>query len=316
MIKPSPLKIGDTLGVIAPAGVVDAAQLEAGLSRLKEMGFRTQVGDSVRRVFRTMAGEDGERARDLVRMFSDPEVKAVLCARGGYGSARLIPFLDADLIRRHPKIFVGCSDITALLLFLTQVCGLVAFHGPMAAPHFGRRDDPLTRNHFLEMLTSPSKGAELSLSGVRVLRPGKAEGRLTGGCLSLLCSAVGTPVDPRTEGAILFLEDVGEASYRIDRMLTHLKQAGKLAGVRGLLFGQMPGCHPPEGSGGGLAEVILDVLGDFSGPVLLGVPSGHGDHCLTLPLGVRAEVSAPAHPGPEAALKFEEPALDGGLSRG
>ena len=300
VVKPPILQIGDTVGVVAPAGKVDAAGLESGVDRLRDMGFRVRVGSSVHEVYRGMAGEDRSRARDLLRMFSDPEVKAVLCARGGYGSARLIPFLDRELIRKNPKVFVGCSDVTILLLYLTQVCGLLSFHGPMVAPHFGSPDSRLTQEQFLKVLTQPDAGARLPLPGVRVLRSGRAEGCLMGGCLSILCSAIGTPYDFHTDDTILFLEDVSEPFYRIDRMLTQLKHTGRLLKVRGVLIGEMPDCHPAHEEGR-LEDIILEVLDDFEGPVLLGVPSGHGPQCLTLPLGIQARVTASDTPGDGSA---------------
>ena len=292
MIKPPALKTGDTLGIVAPAGVVNPRELEVGIKRLEGLGFRVRVGGAVRQAFRTMAGADRERAQDLLQMFSDPEIKGIVCARGGYGSARVIPFLDRDLIRAHPKIFVGSSDITVLLLYLTQECGLVAFHGPMVGPNFGKDYSPLTETFFLKILTQPGPIGPIQLSGVRILKNGRAEGRLMGGCLSLLCSAIGTPYDPQTDGAVLFLEDIREPPYRIDRMLTQLKAAGKFRKVRGVLFGGMWGCQPDDEAGYRLEDVILDVLDDLDGPVLFGIPSGHGEVNITLPLGIRIRVSA------------------------
>jgi muramoyltetrapeptide carboxypeptidase len=239
-----------------------------------------------------MAGTDRERADDLLEMFSDPRVKAIVCARGGYGSARVIPYLDRDLIRKHPKVFVGSSDITVLLLYLVQDCGLVAFHGPMVGPNFGKAPSSLTEEVFLKVLTLGGPIGPLRLPDVKVLKAGRSEGRLVGGCLSLLCSVMGTPLDLHTEDSILFLEDVKEPPYRIDRMLTQLKAAGKFRKVRGVLFGPMPDCRPQQGSGYDLEEIILDILNDLKVPVLLGVPSGHGVHNITLPMGIRVQVSA------------------------
>jgi muramoyltetrapeptide carboxypeptidase len=291
MIKPHALTSGDTIGVVAPAGVVDPRELERGIKRLEGLGFQVKVGRFVRNTFRTMAGTDRERASDLLEMFSHPEIRAIVCARGGYGSARVIPYLDSDLIRLHPKIFVGSSDITVLLLYLTQKCGLVAFHGPMVGPNFGKAPSRLTEGSFAETLTQPKPLGSLQLPGIKILKKGVAVGRLTGGCLSMLCSALGTPYEPNTEGTILFLEDVKEPPYRIDRMLTQLKDAGKFKGVRGILFGQMWECYPEQGAGYLLEDVILDVLEGFEIPVLLDVPSGHGPDNITLPLGVRVRLS-------------------------
>jgi muramoyltetrapeptide carboxypeptidase len=306
MIKPSALKTGDTIGVVAPAGAIIPHELESGVKRLEGLGFRIRLGRSIRNVFRTMAGADRERADDLLQMFSDPEINAIVCARGGYGSARVIPHLDRDLIRKHPKVFVGSSDITALLLYLVQGCGMVAFHGPMVGPNFGKAPSHLTEELFLRVLTRSEPAGPLRLPGVKVLKAGRSEGKLVGGCLSLLCSAVGTPFDLYTEGAILFLEDVKEPPYKIDRMLTHLKAAGKFRKVKGVLFGMMPDCGPSQSAGYALEEIILDVLNDLQVPILFGVPSGHGEHNITLPMGVRVRVSALE----EGMISIEEAAVN------
>ncbi len=313
MIKPPALKTGDTIGVVAPAGAIIPHELESGVKRLEGLGFRVKLGRSVRNVFRTMAGTDSERADDLLQMFSDPRIKAIVCARGGYGSARVIPHLDQDHIRKHPKVFVGSSDITALLLYLVQDCGLVAFHGPMVGPNFGKAPSPLTEEVFLRVLTQSGPAGPLRLPDVKVLKTGRSEGKLVGGCLSVLCSAMGTPFDLNTEDAILFLEDVKEPPYRIDRMLTQLKAAGKFRKVRGVLFGPMLDCWPQQGAGYDLEEIILDVLNDLQVPVLFGVPSGHGEHNITLPLGVLVRVSALTESPPrmdgESVLSIEEAAV-------
>ncbi|MCI0528319.1 MAG: LD-carboxypeptidase, partial [Nitrospira sp.] len=294
-------------------GAIVPHELESGVKRLEGLGFRVKLGKSIRSIFRTMAGTDRERADDLLQMFSDPQVKAVVCARGGYGSARVIPHLDRDLIRKCPKVFVGSSDITALLLYLVQDCGLVAFHGPMVGPNFGKAPSPLTEEVFLRVLTQNQPAGPLRLPNIKVLKTGRSEGRLVGGCLSLLCSVMGTPFDAQTDDAILFLEDVKEPPYRIDRMLTQLKAAGKFRKVRGVLFGPMLDCQPQQGAGYNLEEIILDVLNDLQVPILFGVPSGHGEHNVTLPMGVRVRVSAltesPCGVDGESVLSIEEAAV-------
>lgn len=313
MIKPPALKSGDTIGVVAPAGAVIPNELDAGIKRLQALGFRVKLGKSLKESFHGMAGSDPVRASDLLTMFQDPEVRAILCARGGYGSARIIPYLDQNLIRMHPKVFVGCSDITALLVYLTQTCELVAFHGPMVGPHFGKFSSPLTETFFLNILTGDYPMGPVSLPGVKVLRQGQAEGRLVGGCLSLICAGLGTPYELKTDHGILFLEDIHEPPYRIDRMLTQIKHAGKLDKVCGILFGRMPECQPVPQSGYRLEDVVLDVLKDFEGPVLWGIPSGHSEESITLPLGVRIKVKTPgkseADSHQEGFLRFEERAV-------
>ncbi len=279
--------------MVAPAGAVSRQELEKGIARLKYLGFGVRLGKGVFDSLHGLAGSDEIRAQDLLAMFEDPEVAAILCARGGYGASRIIPLLDPEKIRRHPKIFVGSSDITVLLLYLVQNCGLTVFHGPMVAPHFGRVQSSVTEAYFMKAVAQPEALGLINLQGMKVIKPGEAQGELIGGCLSMLCSAIGTPYAPQTRGRVLFLEDVNEPSYRIDRMLTHMKSAGLMAGVRGVVFGQMQGCLPKPDEGFGLEEVIADVLKDFEGPVVFGLPSGHGPDCITIPLGIPVSVEAP-----------------------
>jgi muramoyltetrapeptide carboxypeptidase len=330
MIKPPAIKKGDTLGIVAPAGSVESHDLEKGMRRLCELGFRIRVGTSVHKGFRMMAGSDSDRAHDIMQMFSDPEIKAIVCARGGYGSGRVLPYLDSELIRAHPKVFVGSSDVTFLLLYLTQNCDMVAFHGPMVAPDFGKEYSSVTEEYFLKALTQIQPLGAVRLQGARILRKGHAEAPLVGGCLSVLCSALGTSYEPQTQDKILFLEDVKEAPYRIDRMLTHLKDSGKFNGVRGVLFGEMRGCHPERTAGYLLEEIILDALREVDGPIVLGISSGHSRDNLTLPLGItiRLDTDSPkqsrerssssesgitpaaAHdPGKAELIRFEEGAV-------
>ncbi|MBW2038983.1 MAG: LD-carboxypeptidase [Deltaproteobacteria bacterium] len=288
---------GDTVGIIAPASYLpkgDEGYLQRGVERLREMGFAIKYSPSLlKRRYLYLAGEDGERAQELMGMFLDPEVKAILCTRGGYGAQRIIPYLDPDLIRDHPKPFVGCSDITVLLIYLLQRCSLTPFHGPNVATRQFVEGDEAVRRSLKQALTSPDTLGEVRCS---VLRRGEAQGEIIGGCFSSLVTTLGTPYEIDLRGKILFLEDVDEPPYKIDRMLTHLKSAGKLMGVKGIIFGQMPGCDSGDDL---LQEMILDVFGDFEGPLLFGFPSGHGTLNLTIPLGVNVLVE-------EGVVTFQE----------
>lgn len=288
--KPPALKKGDLIGVVAPAGVVKTEDLGNGVRRLEEMGFRVALGQSLYRSARYLAGRDEERAADLAEMFANPEVKAVVAARGGYGTSRVIPLLDAKALARSPKIFVGSSDLTLLLHFLRSACRLVTFHGPMVSPNFGKYSSPTTNGEFVRILGATTPPGPIDVTGVKVLKGGSGEGVLTGGCLSLVCQTIGTPYEIRTEDAILFLEDINEPPYRIDRMLTYLKQVGKFDGVRAVVFGLMPDCHPSPQELYTLEDVIRDVLADLPCPILYDFPSGHGGTNVTLPFGVRAAV--------------------------
>jgi muramoyltetrapeptide carboxypeptidase len=288
--KPPALHKGDLIGVVAPAGAVKADDLSAGIKRLEELGFRVLLGRSVYQRARYLAGTDRDRAADLSDMFANPEVRAVVAARGGYGTSRVIPLLDLEAIARTPKIVVGSSDVTLLLHCLQTHCRFVTFHGPMVSPNFGKYSSPTTSEAFARILSATTPPGPFRVNGVKALKSGSAEGVLTGGCLSLVCQTIGTSYEVGTDGAILFLEDINEPPYRIDRMLTYLKQTGKFDKVRAVIFGLMPDCHPSPQELYTLEDVLRDVLGDLSCPILLDFPSGHGGTNVTLPFGVRAAV--------------------------
>jgi muramoyltetrapeptide carboxypeptidase len=287
-IMPPLLLPGDCVGIVAPASHIargDEEYLEQGLGLLREMGFTTRCSPSLlKRKHLYLAGKDQERAEELMAMFLDPEVKAILCSRGGYGAQRLIPYLDPDLIRSHPKPLVGCSDITVLLIYLLERCCVIPFHGPnVATSQFVQGGEEMMLA-LKRALTSSEPIGEITCT---CLREGEARGEIIGGCLSSLVTTLGTPYEPDLQGKVLFVEDVNEPPYKIDRMLTHLKSSGKLDGVKGVVFGQMPGCDTENGL---LREVIVDALGAIEGPILFGFPTGHGARNLTIPLGVSIQV--------------------------
>jgi len=284
--KPAPLRRGDGIGVVAPAGAVDEESLEAGVQVLDNAGFRVRLGAAVRKKSGFLAGSDAERATDLHEMFCDPEIKAIITARGGYGSGRLLPLLDPAVVREHPKIFVGHSDITFLLNDFVQRAALVSFHGPLVT---GLQQRPEAAEHLLAMLTGERIG--WNEAAQEVVQPGTAEGPLAGGCLSVVVAALGTPYAVQTHGRLLFLEDVNEKPYRIDRMLTQMRQAGALDNVAGVIFGEMNGCAAAEYERVSVRDVIAEVFANVPYPVAFGLPSGHGVGTLTLPLGVRARLA-------------------------
>jgi muramoyltetrapeptide carboxypeptidase len=285
MRKPSPLRPGDLIGVVAPAAAVDGAAVEAGVRLLERAGYRVTVGAGVGKQAGYLAGSDAERLADLDAMFADRNVRAVLAARGGYGSGRLLPQLDLEQARRQAKIVVGYSDITFLLTELVQRANLVVFHGPMVADFAA---NPNGAETLLRLL-----GGDRTLWNLRareIIQPGTTEGVIVGGCLSILVAGLGTPYAVETKGRLLFIEDVNEKPYRVDRMLTQLRQAGKLDGVAGVMFGDMTGCGHA-----GDAVTVRDVIREaFTGaryPVVFGLPTGHGGGTATLPLGVRARLA-------------------------
>src|SRR5581483_9799538 len=285
MKKPRRLSRGGTVGVVAPAGLVDPIDLQRGVARLERLGLNVILGKHLGKRHRYFAGNDCERAEDLQAMFGNKEVQAVLCARGGSGTARILPHLKPNLLAQSQKILVGCSDITTLLLYLIRSFGWVTFHGPMVATQFGKEPSPLLEESFMRLLSGEQ--LRMQFPGVKGLRPGSVEGVLPGGCLTLLCASIGTPYEIETDDKILFIEDIDEAPYRIDRMLSYLKSLGKFNRVKGVVFGQMPRCQPDL-----LPEIILDILGEFHFPILFGFPSGHGDATATLPFGTSIRLDA------------------------
>ena len=292
VVRPPALREGDCIGLAAPASAFQEEELSVGVRVLQGLGFRVRYTPRVFENYRYLAGSDAARADELQALFTDPTIKAIFCCRGGYGSQRLIPYLNPAVIRAHPKIFVGSSDLTSLLLYLYSQCQLVTLHGPVVAGHLPGLGPGVLRQ-LKGLLTGDTVAMQPlaeRLMGLTVLRHGSAEGRLLGGCLSLLVCAVGTPFQPQTRDTILFLEDRGERLYAIDRMLTYLKLAGVLQGVRGLVFGRMERVAADRHLPYGMEDVILDVLGDLGVPILYGFPSDHGPQSLTLPFGVQVAI--------------------------
>jgi muramoyltetrapeptide carboxypeptidase len=291
-LRPPALQSGDTVGIIAPAGPIEPDALEAGCATLLRMGYRPFYLPSILDRELYFAGSVERRLGELHEMFGRKEVRAIVCARGGYGCNYLLPHLDLDLIRGNPQIFVGCSDVTTLLTYLCDAAGLVTFHGPMAAGDFGRPDG-VDEDAWFSAVSSGKKFARaFAADEVQPLVEGMAEGILYGGCLSLLCASLGTPFEIRTEGTILFLEDLNEPPFRIDRMLMHLKLAGKLECVQGIIFGEMRKCEQRGAEDYTLRQVVMRVLGDLRVPIAFGLKSGHvSSKNFTLPFGVRAKLS-------------------------
>ncbi len=309
LIKPKRLAAGDTVGVIAPASAPATEDFDKALQNLADLGFKTKVGKHARGRKGFLAGTDAERLEDLHWAFGDPEVKAVWCVRGGYGVSRLLPNVDFNLIKKNPKVFIGYSDITALHLAISQNCGLVTFHGPVAASTYS--DYP--KKHVTDVLMNPSapyrvelspdnQAKESNLFKTEVITKGKARGRLVGGNLSLLTALAGTPFGlQNTKGKILFTEDVGEQPYRVDRMFTQLRQSVNLRELAGIALGVFEDCNPKDANSQTLIEVVKDRLGDLGIPVIYGLSFGHIRDQFTLPVGIEAELDTE-----NAALTFLE----------
>jgi len=276
--------------VVAPSGVVAEDRLEAGVRVLESLGLRVVAGEFVLARQAYLAGSDAERGADLQRMLDDPTIRAVFCARGGYGAQRIVPTLDLAAVRRQPKPVVGYSDATVLITALVRA-GVVGIHGPMVAVDLARGLSPRSLAHLERVLSDPSYlwEVEVPLS----IRPGRATGRLLGGTLSVLATMLGTPYAPDLDGAVLFLEDVHEWPYRLDRLLTQLRQSGKLDRIAGVVFGTMAACRTLDGVGA--VEVIRDAFAGAPYPVGFGLPAGHdpadsGVENLALPLGVEVDL--------------------------
>lgn len=312
--KGRPVRPGDTIGIVAPAGPITPEALEAGVARLQSWGYRVAVGESVLNRRGYLAGSDAERAADFNAMWARPDVAGIICARGGYGVMRMLPYVDFDMIRTRPKFFCGFSDITAMHAALEREAGLVTFHGPMATA-FGAAEAyneaglrrALPADQPLGLLPWPAaQEGDAPPAPPVVIRPGLARGRMAGGNLTLLAALMGTPWEPDFTDRIVLIEEVDEAPYRCDRMLTQLLLGGKLQKAAGILFGDSPTCM--NGPADRPVPTLIDVLGDLLAPlgipVLYGYPCGHAGYRATVPLGVMAELDAGC-----AALTILETAL-------
>lgn len=295
-VVPPRLRLGDCLGVVAPASPFDAEIFAKGLKILEKMGFRIVVSDEAFQSTGYLAGPDHVRAAAVNRMFADPSIHAIVCAKGGFGCMRILPLLDWQQIRRHPKVFIGFSDITALLCALDSMCDLVVFHGPVVTSLAHAPAD--TQQALREAIASEKTLRIQSPHGV-TLRSGRVAGAVCGGNLTTLCHLIGTPFQPSFRGRILFLEDRGEAPYRIDRMLFQMKSCGCFDGLAGLLLGSFDDCGPLDE----IHRIISGCFEDLSIPVLAGIEAGHGPQNLTIPMGLEATLDAD-----DRMLAFHSPA--------
>ena len=304
-IKPRALRPGDKLGIVAPASNIKRDVLEQGCEALRQLGYVPFYLESILEQDLYFAGSADRRARELEEMFMRDDIRAILCARGGYGANYLLGKLDPGKIVTHPKILVGYSDITTLLTCFADSAGFVTFHGPMVTKDFALSDgvDLVSWQAATSGLGSWEVG---SGSGVIGLVDGEAEGTLYGGCLSILVATLGTQHEIRTAGSILFVEDVHARPYQIDRMLMQLKLAGKLNGLKGIVFGEMLDCVQTGNQGYTLQQVVLRIVGDLGIPIAYGLPSGHVTRKnITLPIGVRSNLRVN---GKDVTLKILESA--------
>jgi muramoyltetrapeptide carboxypeptidase len=272
-LRPARLKRGDKVGIAAPASHFDMENFNTGVNVLESMGFYVSVLDDIFDKKTYLAGSDVHRANLLNKLFADSSIKAIICARGGYGSIRILPLLDYNIIRNNPKIFVGFSDVSAILSAIYTKCGLVTFHGPMVT----------TMAAFL----SDSK-LKITIKNGIALRHGSASGIVSGGNLATLCHLAGTPFQPSFKDHILFLEDRGEATYKIDRMLTQMKMAECFDGIAGLVLGSFDDCGKIKE----VFSVVDNIFKDDDIPVLAGFEAGHGRNNITIPFGIKATLDS------------------------
>lgn len=302
LIKPQRLKKGDRVGLITPGSYVDDEGLQKAVQNLEELGFRVELSKNIRAERGFTAGTDIQRLSDLHDMFSNDKIDGVWCARGGYGCSRLLPYINYGLIKKNPKVLIGYSDITALLQAIYVKTGLVGFHGPVGTSTY----TDYTKEQVQKVVMEPSAqhiiplseenlqlGKDLSVFETHTIRGGTATGELVGGNLSLLAPLVGTPFQPDIKGKLLFMEEIGEAPYRIDRMLTQLRQGYPLKEAAGIVLGVFRGCKMKKGSRSlSLIDTLKDRLYDLNIPVFYGASIGHIDNNCTLPIGVRATLDA------------------------
>jgi muramoyltetrapeptide carboxypeptidase len=304
--KPPALRQGDRIAIVAPASPFVRDELEAGAAELARLGFEPVIDERVYARERYVSGPPELRAAHLADAWADPSIAALVCARGGYGSVQVLPLLDAAAFRRTPKIFLGYSDVTSVLTWLTQAVGCVAFHGPMVAGRFSHGPARYDQATLLAAVSRTEPIGRLSPPSLEIVQPGEGAGPLLGGTLTQLVASLGTPFafDPPA-GHVLFLDEVNERPYRLDRMLVQLALSGLVARASAIVFNELPNCDEPEG-GVHAIDTIRSVLRGFEGPIVRGFPSGHTPGAaMTLPFGVRVTVSARSTP----ALIVEEAAV-------
>jgi len=285
---PARLKAGGKIGIVAPAGPFDRELFLRGAHIFEEMGFEVYVPEGLLDARGYLAGTDKHRAGIVNQLFADKSVEAIVCARGGYGSLRILPLLDYDTIAQNPKIFIGFSDITALLAVLFDRCGLVTFHGPVVTSLADANQ--ITKHSLIQSVSSDHRLKVEVPKGVTV-KPGSGAGILCGGNLTTLCHLVGTPFAPSFANKILFLEDRAEAPYRIDRMLMQMKLAECFQGLAGIVLGSFQNCGPIAD----IINIIKEIFADCQIPIMAGLDAGHGNHNLTLPMGIEATLDADRH---------------------
>jgi len=298
LTKPRALKPGDTIGIAAPASPFDREDFDRGVAALESMGYQVKIPEGLFEKKGYLAGSDTKRASLLMGLFEDDSISAIFCARGGFGSMRLLPLLDFETICSRPRILMGFSDITALLVVVNNWCRIVTFHGPLVTT-LGKGSEK-TQAALADAVAS-SKPLVLSPDKAVVVNAGKASGRLLGGNLASLSHLMGTPYEPSFKGCLLFLEDRGEAPYRIDRMLSQLRLGGHLDKVAGVVLGSFHDCGSLEH----VYSIVEDAFSHTDVPILAGFELGHGTENMTIPIGIEADLDTE-----KGVLRFQEAAVE------
>lgn len=295
MIKPKALKFGDTIGIIAPSSPTMEENIQKAYDTIAEMGFKVKMGKSPYEKYGYLSGTDEIRARDINEMFKDTEVDGIICMRGGYGTPRILELIDYDIIRNNPKIFVGYSDITALHIAFNQIAGLVTYHGPMVSSDMLHGFSDFSKESLFKAIMDSKPIGRISNpleEEIITINGGMAEGSLIGGNLSLITDTMGTPYEIDVKGKILFIEEIGEEPYNIDRMLNQLRLAGKLNEARGIILGDFKDCNPKDDESLSLEQVINDHIKPIGKPTIYNLQSGHCAPIITLPFGVNVRLDA------------------------
>jgi muramoyltetrapeptide carboxypeptidase len=314
LIKPPKLREGDTIALVTPGSYITQQEQEESISNLRNLGFNVTYSERLMQKNGYFSANDKERAIDLNEMFERKDVRGIMCARGGYGCARILPYLDYEVIRNNPKPLIGFSDVTALHYAIFKNSGLVTFHGPVSISTFSNFSQRNFENVLLDpkgeiVLYNSTTDNDYNPYGITVISEGKAEGELIGGNLSIVVSLIGTDYDMDYSGKIIFLEEFLEEPYRVDRMLTQMLQAGKFRNAAGIALGIFKMCEPsktnPSFNGSfSLMEVLQDRLGNLGIPVVYGLSFGHVVDKLTLPFGINAELDSDSK-----QLRLLEPAV-------
>ncbi|MFH1715373.1 MAG: LD-carboxypeptidase [Elusimicrobiota bacterium] len=293
--KPKHINKGDTIAIAAPSSSFNIENFKNGVSVLEEMGFIVKYSESMFNESWSQPEFNQERGEQLNKMFADKDVKAILCAKGGYGTLEILPYLDKTIIRKNPKIFVGYSDISSLLLYLQNIAKFVVFHGPVVSGEMYKGMNPMTIDCMTRLLTTPLALGSVKFPKIKVLNPGKATGVLVGGNISVIIETLGTDYEIDTTDKILFLEDIGEESESINNFLTKLKQLGKLKNIKGLILGKMVGCFDEETD---FKDIINKIFSEYNIPIISKFPSGHTrdreDLHMTLPFGISVTMDTEA----------------------